>query len=66
MALNQTFESFVWVYSPASENGNMSLRSDLALKGMSAAKLVGNTLKLLGDQGQSETYAYLNQQFVKQ
>jgi hypothetical protein len=33
---------------------------------MSVAKLVDNTLKLLGDQGQSETYAYLNQQFVKQ
>jgi hypothetical protein len=66
MVLNQTFESFVWVYSPITENGTMSLRSDLALKGMSAAKLVGNTLKLLGDQGQSETYVYLNQQFVKQ
>jgi hypothetical protein len=66
MALNQTFESFVWVYSPITENGTMSLRSDLAIKGMSAAKLVSNTLKLLGEQGQSETYAYLNQQFVKQ
>jgi hypothetical protein len=66
MALSQTFESFVWVYSPISDNGSVSLRADLALKGMSDAKLVDNTLKLLGDQGQSETYAYLNQQFVKQ
>lgn len=66
MALNQTFESYVWVYSPISDNGSVSLRADLALKGMSDAKLVDNTLKLLGDQGQSETYAYLNQQFVKQ
>lgn len=66
MALSQIFESFVWVYSPISENGSVSLRADLALKGMSDAKLADNTLKLLGDQGQSETYAYLNQQFVKQ
>lgn len=66
MALSQTFESYVWVYSPISDNGSVSLRADLALKGMSDAKLVDNTLKLLGDQGQSETYAYLNQQFVKQ
>jgi Ca2+-binding EF-hand superfamily protein len=66
MALSQTFESFVWVFSPISENGSVSLRAVLALKGMSAAKLADNTLKLLGDQGQSETYAYLNQQFVKQ
>ncbi|MEH7009609.1 hypothetical protein V7087_02145 [Neobacillus niacini] len=66
MALSQTYETFVWVYSPISENGSVSLRADLAIKGMSDAKLVDNTLKLLGDQGQSETYAYLNQQFVKQ
>ncbi|MBY0146310.1 hypothetical protein [Neobacillus niacini] len=66
MALSQTFESFVWVYSPISENGSVVLRPDLAVKGMSDAKLVDNTLKLLGDQGQSETYTYLNQQFVKQ
>jgi hypothetical protein len=66
MALSQTFESFVWVYSPISENGSVSLRQDLVLKGMSAAKLADHTLKLLGDQGQSETYAFLNQQFVKQ
>jgi hypothetical protein len=66
MALSQTFESFVWVYSPISDNGNVSLRTDLAIQGMSDAKLVDNTLKLLRNQGQSETYAYLNQQFVKQ
>jgi hypothetical protein len=66
MALSQTFESFVWVYSPISENGSVSLRRDLVLKGMSAAKLADHTLKVLGIQGQSETYAYLNQQFVKQ
>jgi hypothetical protein len=66
MALSQTFESFVWVYSPIFENGSVGLRADLALKGMSDAKLVDNTLKLLGNQGQSEVYAYLNQQFVKQ
>jgi hypothetical protein len=66
MALSQTYESFIWVYSPISDNGSVSLRADLALKGMSDAKLVDNTLKLLGGQGQSETYAYLNQQFVKQ
>jgi len=66
MALSQTFESFVWVFSPISENGSIVLRSDLAIKGMSDAKLVDNTLELLGDQGQSETYVYLNQQFVKQ
>lgn len=66
MALSQTFESFVWVYSPISENGSVVLRPDLAVKGMSDAKLIDNTLKLLGEQGQSETYTYLNQQFVKQ
>ncbi|MEC1525867.1 hypothetical protein P9D43_28115 [Neobacillus niacini] len=66
MALSQTFESFVWVYSPISENGSVGLRADLAVKGMSDAKLVDNTLKLLSDQGQSETYTYINQQFVKQ
>lgn len=66
MALSQTYESFVWVYRTISENGSVALRADLAIKGMSDAKLVDNTLKLLGDQGQSETYAYLNQQFVKQ
>jgi hypothetical protein len=66
MALSQTHESFVWVLSPIAENGSVGLRADLAIKGMSVAKLVDNTLKLLGDQGQSETYAYLNQQFVKQ
>lgn len=66
MALNQTYESFVWVLSPIAENGSVGLRADLAIKGMSEAKLVDNTLKMLGDQGQSETYAYLNQQFVKQ
>ncbi|MFS0775266.1 hypothetical protein ABC255_04490 [Neobacillus sp. 3P2-tot-E-2] len=66
MALSQTYESFIWVYSPISDNGSVSLRADLSLKGMSDAKLVDNTLKLLGEQGQSETYVYLNQQFVKQ
>ncbi|MEH7494832.1 hypothetical protein [Neobacillus niacini] len=66
MALSQTYESFIWVYSLISDNGSVSLRPDLSLKGMSDAKLVDNTLKLLGEQGQSETYAYLNQQFVKQ
>lgn len=66
MALNQTFESFVWVYSPVFENGSVTMREDLVLKGMSAAKLEDNTLKLLRDQGQSESYAYLNQKFVKQ
>lgn len=66
MAISQTYESFVWVLSPITENGSVGLRTDLAIKGMSDAKLVDNTLKLIGDQGQSETYAYLNQQFVKQ
>jgi hypothetical protein len=66
MALSQTFESFVWVYSPITENGSVGLRADLAIKGMSDAKLVDNTLELLGDQGQSEKYAYSNQQFIKQ
>lgn len=66
MALSQTYESSIWVYSPMSDNGSVSLRADLVLKGMSDAKLVDNTLQLLGEQGQSETYAYLNQQFVKQ
>jgi hypothetical protein len=66
MALSQTFESFVWVYSPITENGSAGLRADLAIEGMSDAKLVDNTLELLGDQGQSEKYAYVNQQFVKQ
>jgi hypothetical protein len=66
MALSQTFESFVWVFSPIAENGSVVLRADLDIKGMSDAKLIDNTLKLLGDQGQTETYAYVNQQFVKQ
>jgi hypothetical protein len=65
MALSQTYESFVWVYSPISENGIVGLRSDLAIKGMSDAKLADNTLTLLGAQGQSETYAFVNQQFEK-
>ncbi|NWQ39512.1 hypothetical protein MLOOGBEN_02220 [Bacillus sp. EB106-08-02-XG196] len=65
MALSQTYESFVWVYSPISENGIAGLRSDLAINGMSDAKLVDNTLTLLGGEGQSETYAFVNQQFVK-
>lgn len=66
MALSQTFESFIWVYSPIVENGIVSLRAELAIKGMSAAKLVDNSVKLLGEQGQTETYTYINQQFVKQ
>ncbi|MEH7179411.1 hypothetical protein [Neobacillus vireti] len=66
MALSQTFESFVWVYSPISENGNISLRTDITVKGMSTPKLIENILELIGDQGQSEKYAYINQQFVKQ
>lgn len=66
MALSQTYESFVWVYSPISENGSVGLRSDLTIKGMSDAKLIDNTLKILVDQGQSETYTFTNQQFVKQ
>ena len=66
MALSQTFESFVWVYSPISENGSVGIRADLTIKGMSNAKLVDNTLTLLGENGQSETYAYDNQGFVKQ
>lgn len=65
MALNQTYESFVWVYSLLSENGSVGLRSDLAINGMSDAKLVDNTLTLLGAQGQSETYSFVNQQFEK-
>jgi hypothetical protein len=65
MALSQTYESFVWVYSPVSEDGSVGLRSDLAIKGMSDAKLVDNTLTLLGGEGQSETYAFVNQQFEK-
>lgn len=66
MALSQTYESFVWVYSPISENGSIGLRADLTLKGMSDAKLAGNTLKILVDHSQSETYSFINQQFVKQ
>lgn len=66
VALNQTFESFVWVYSPIPENGSVGLRAELAVKGMSDAKIADNTLKLLGDKGQSETYAYVEQRFVKQ
>lgn len=66
MALSQTFESFVWVYSLASENESIGLRVDLAIKGMSDAKLVDSTLTLLGENGQSVTYAYGNQGFVKQ
>ncbi|MFP7297215.1 hypothetical protein [Neobacillus niacini] len=66
MALSQTYESFVWVYSLVSENGNTGLRRDLAINGMSDAKLAENTLALLGIQGQSETYTYTNQQFEKQ
>jgi hypothetical protein len=66
MVLNQTFESFVWVYSPISENGSIGLRAELAVRGMSDAKLADNTVNLLGDKGQSETYAYIDQQFVKQ
>ena len=65
MALSQTYESFVWVYSPLSENGSVGLRADLAIKGMSDPKLVDNTLTLLGAQGQSETYAFVNQKFEK-
>jgi hypothetical protein len=66
MALNQTFESFVWVYSPISKKGRIGLQANLAIKGMSDAKLVDNTLTLLGENGQSETYAFVNQEFVKQ
>ncbi|MCM3691785.1 hypothetical protein [Neobacillus niacini] len=65
MALSQTYESFVWVYSLVSKDGSVGLRSDLAIKGMSDAKLVDNTLTLLGGEGQSETYAFVNQQFEK-
>ncbi|SDM69200.1 hypothetical protein SAMN05443253_1058 [Bacillus sp. OK048] len=66
MAMNETYESFVWVYSPISENGNVGLRADLAVRGLNVAKLVDNTLELLSDQGQAEKYAYINQQFEKQ
>ncbi len=66
MALSQTSESFVWVYSPFSKNGSVGLRADLAVNGLSAAKLVDNTLELIGDLGQTEKYAYINQQFEKQ
>lgn len=66
MALSETFESFVWVYSPISENGSLNLHADLAINGMSDAKLVNNTLSILGENGQSETYAFVNQQFIKQ
>jgi hypothetical protein len=65
MALNQTYESFVWVYSPLSENGSVGLRSDLAINGMSDAKLVDNALTILGAQGQSETYEFVNLKFEK-
>ena len=66
MAMSQTSESFVWVYSPISKNGTVGLQADLAVKGLSGAKLVDNTLELLGDQGQTEKYAYIDQKFEKQ
>jgi hypothetical protein len=64
MALNQASESFVWVFEYLEENN--SFITKLAVIGMSNAKLEGNHLILLGTKGLSETYTYIDREFIKE